>query len=122
MCIICIICNGGFMSCIFCKIIDGEVPCKKIYESETIIAFHDIHPRAPVHALIVPKIHVADINSLTPEHSRFIVDVFNAIPQIAEELNVHSSGYRIVINTGKDSRQEVFHLHFHLLGGKRLGI
>ena len=110
------------MSCIFCKIIEGKIPCKKIYESDTILAFHDINPRAPVHALIVPKVHVKDINSLNPEHSRFIVDVFDAIPEIAKKLNVHKSGYRIVINNGKHSGQEVFHLHFHLMGGAKLGV
>ena len=109
------------MDCIFCKIIDGDIPCKKIYESETILAFHDINPKAPVHALIIPKIHVQDINSLKPEHSQFITDIFNDIPEIANELNVHESGYRIVINNGKNSGQEVFHLHFHLLGGAPLG-
>ena len=108
------------MDCIFCKIINGEIPCKKIYESETVLAFHDINPKAPVHALIIPKIHVQDINSLNHKHSQFIEDIFSSIPEIAKELNVFDSGYRIVVNNGKDSGQEVFHLHFHLLGGAKL--
>ena len=110
------------MDCIFCKIIEGTIPGKKIFESETVLAFHDISPQAPVHALIIPKIHVQDINSLNSEHLPFITDIFNAIPEIAKLLNVYESGYRIVINNGKDSGQIVFHLHFHLLGGVPLGV
>jgi histidine triad (HIT) family protein len=110
------------IDCIFCKIIDGDIPCKKIFESESVLAFHDINPKAPVHALIIPKIHVQDINSLKPEHSPFIEAIFNSIPEIAKILDVHESGYRIVINNGKNSGQEVFHLHFHLLGGVKLGM
>ena len=113
---------GDFMDCIFCKIIDGDIPCKKIFESESVLAFHDINPKAPVHALIVPKIHVQDINSLDSEHSAFIADIFKSIPEIAKILDVYASGYRIVTNNGKNSGQEVFHLHFHLLGGAPLGV
>jgi len=108
------------MDCIFCKIINGDIPSKKIYETETVLAFHDINPKAPVHILIIPKVHVKDINSLKREHSQFIEDIFTSIPEIAKELNVYESGYRIVVNNGKDSGQEVFHLHFHLLGGAPL--
>ncbi len=105
------------MNCIFCQIIAGEIPSKKVYEDETVYAFCDIKPMAPVHVLIVPKQHIASINEVTADNSAVIAHVYEVAAQLAKELGVAESGYRIVSNCGTDAGQTVFHLHFHLLGG-----
>ncbi len=110
------------MDCIFCKIINGEIPSKKVYEDDRILAFHDISPMAPTHIVIVPKEHIASANELTEENADFISHVFVVAAKIAKDLGIDESGYRIVNNCGADGGQTVFHIHFHLLGGKKLGV
>lgn len=110
------------MDCIFCKIIAGEIPSQKVYEDETVYAFKDINPMAPVHVLIVPKQHIASVNEVTSENSAVIAYIYEVASQLAKELGVAEDGYRIVTNCGKNAGQTVFHLHFHLLGGTPLKI
>ena len=107
------------MDCLFCKIIAGEIPSKKVYEDESCFAFLDIAPQAPVHCLVVPKAHIASADEITPDNASVVSAIFTAIPKIAKELGLEG-GYRIVSNVGEDGCQSVKHLHFHILGGKRL--
>lgn len=108
------------MECLFCKIIDGSIPSKKVFENERIVAFHDIQPAAPVHILIIPKKHIATMNDVTEEDGPLIAELFAAARQIAKELGISESGYRLVNNVNKDGGQVVYHLHVHLLGGAKL--
>ena len=105
--------------CIFCKIIAGEIPSTKVFENETVYAFRDINPMAPVHVLIVPKAHVASADGINAENSGLVAAIFEAIPQIAAAEGL-TNGYRVITNCGEDGCQSVKHLHFHLLGGKKL--
>jgi histidine triad (HIT) family protein len=107
------------MDCIFCKIAAGEIPSKKVFEDDEVLAFYDIEPKAPVHVLIIPKMHIAGAREITAANSAVVAHVFSVIPQIAEKLGV--SDYRIVTNNGVDAGQTVHHLHFHLLAGRVLG-
>ena len=107
------------MDCLFCKIIAGEIPSAKLYENEWVYAFRDIAPQAPVHVLIVPKTHICCADGITAENSQYVAKIFEAIPEIAKAEGL-ASGYRIINNCGEDGCQTVKHLHFHLLGGKRL--
>lgn len=107
------------MDCIFCKIAAGEIPSNKVYEDERVLAFYDIEPKAPVHVLIIPKVHLAGVRDVTADNSAAVAHIFAVIPQIAEKLGV--SDYRIVTNNGADAGQTVQHLHFHLLAGRVLG-
>ena len=106
------------MDCLFCKIIDGEIPSTKVYEDELCLAFRDIAPQAPVHILVIPKQHLASANEINAQNSAVIAHIFACIPQIAEKEGL--SSYRIVSNCGADAGQTVHHLHFHILGGKVL--
>ena len=103
--------------CLFCKIIAGEIPSEKVYEDGKIYAFRDIEPQAPVHVVIVPKTHIESANDITSKNSCIASAVFEKIPEIARELGIAESGYRIVNNCGADAGQTVKHIHFHLLGG-----
>lgn len=105
--------------CLFCKIIAGEIPSKKVYEDEAVYAFYDIAPMAPVHVLVVPKTHVASADAVNAENSALVARIFEAIPQIAASLGL-TNGYRVITNCGEDGCQSVKHLHFHILGGKKL--
>ena len=105
--------------CIFCKIIAGEIPSTKVYEDERVYAFRDINPMAPVHVLIVPKTHVASADAVNAENSAFVAAIFEAIPKIAAAEGL-TNGYRVITNCGEDGCQSVKHLHFHLLGGRKL--
>ena len=107
------------MDCLFCKIIDGQIPSKKVYENDYVYAFHDINPMAPVHILVVPKAHIASADEVTAENSGYVAQIFEAIPKIAAEAGL-VNGYRVITNIGSDGCQSVKHLHFHLLGGKQL--
>ena len=107
------------MDCIFCAIINGDIPSKKVYEDEVCFAFLDINPQAPVHCLVVPKEHIPSADAVTAENSAVVAKIFEAIPVIARELKLEN-GYRIVSNIGEDGCQSVKHLHFHILGGKKL--
>ena len=107
--------------CLFCKIIAGSIPSTKVYEDETVLAFRDIAPQAPTHVLVVPKVHMEDVNAVTAENSAVIAHIFEVIPQIAQAEGL-AGGYRVVSNCGADAGQTVHHLHFHILGGKTLGL
>lgn len=108
------------MDCIFCKIINGEIPSKKIYEDEKVIAFHDISPEAPVHFLVIPKEHIQSANELNNQNSNIIAHIFIVINKLVRELNISETGYRIVNNCGKNGGQTVNHIHFHVLGQRDL--
>lgn len=107
------------MDCLFCAIIKGDIPSKKVYEDESCYCFLDINPQAPTHALIVPKTHIASADAITAENSAEVAKIFEAIPKIAKLLGL-VNGYRVVSNIGDDGCQSVKHLHFHILGGKKL--
>lgn len=107
------------MDCVFCKIVDGSIPSKKVYEDDRVIAFYDLEPQAPVHVLFVPKEHIACADELDEENSKVISHIFAVIPKVAKQLGLEN-GYRVVNNCGEDGGQTVKHLHFHLLGGKKL--
>ncbi len=107
------------MDCVFCKIIDGSIPSKKVYEDDKMVAFYDLEPQAPVHVLMIPKEHIACADELNEENSAYVAHIFSKVPEIAKKLGL-KNGYRIVNNCGPDGCQSVFHLHFHLLGGKAL--
>lgn len=106
------------MSCIFCKIANGEIPSNKVYEDDKIIAFYDLEPKAPVHVLIIPKEHICCADEINEENCAVVSHIFSKIPYIAKELGL--DGYRIVNNCKENGGQTVFHLHFHLLGGTKL--
>ena len=106
--------------CIFCKIVAGEIPCHKVYESDTVLAFRDIDPQAPVHVLVVPKRHFATLNDLSSSEPGVMDGLYWASVQIARELGVADSGYRTLVNCNEEGGQDVFHLHLHLLGGRRM--
>lgn len=105
--------------CIFCKIVDGSIPSKKVYEDEKILAFYDLEPQAPVHVLVIPKQHICCANKIDESNVDVIAHIFTKIPQIASDLGLEN-GYRIVNNCGEDGCQSVKHVHFHILGGKKL--
>ncbi len=107
------------MDCLFCKIIRGEIPAAKVYESETVLAFLDIEPQAPTHILVVPKAHIASADDVTADTAAAVADIFVAIPKIAASAGL-TNGYRVITNCGEDGCQSVKHLHFHLVGGKKL--
>jgi len=107
--------------CIFCRIIAGEAPADVVYRDDAVIAFKDIMPRAPVHILVVPLEHIPTVNDLEEGHAEAVWRMFRAAQIVAEKQGVKSTGYRLVINTGPDSGQVIFHLHMHLLGGAPLG-
>ena len=107
------------MDCLFCKIIAGDIPSAKVYEDEKVFAFRDINPQAPVHVLIVPKTHVSCADEITAGNASLVASVFEAVPKIAAKEGL-ANGYRIINNCGEDGCQSVRHIHFHLLGGKKL--
>ena len=108
-------------NCLFCKIVAGDIPSTKVYEDDLILAFRDIAPQAPTHILVVPKAHIADCNGISAENSAVVAHIFSVIPQIARAEGLEN-GYRVVSNCGDDAGQTVHHLHFHILGGKKLAL
>ena len=108
-------------NCLFCKIVAGEIPSAKVYEDDLVLAFRDIAPQAPTHILVVPKAHIASCNAITEENAAVVAHIFTVIPRIAAEEGL-ANGYRVVSNCGGDAGQTVFHLHFHILGGKQLAL
>ena len=108
-------------NCLFCKIIAGDIPSTKVYEDETVFAFRDIAPQAPTHILVIPKAHISGCNGVTAENSAVVAHIFEVIPQIAQAEGLEN-GYRVVSNCGDDAGQTVHHLHFHILGGKKLAL
>ena len=107
--------------CIFCKIIKGEVPSEKVYEDENVLAFKDIEPAAPIHVLVIPKKHIKSLLEVTKEDGEVISHIYEVINKIAKDMNIEEDGFRVIVNCGKDAGQEVMHLHFHMLAGKKLG-
>ena len=105
--------------CLFCKIAAGEIPSKKAYEDETVYAFHDIAPQAPVHILVVPKEHIPSVDGINEKNSSVVAYIFEKIPAIAKEAGI-TNGYRVISNCGDDACQSVHHQHFHILGGAQL--
>ena len=105
-------------NCVFCKIAAGQIPSKKAYEDEHVLAFHDIHPWAPVHVLIIPKQHIATLAEVGPEHQELMGRILALAPRLMRENGV-TNGFRTIINTGQDGGQEVYHLHMHVIGGPR---
>jgi len=107
------------MDCIFCKIIAGEIPSTKAYEDEYMLAFHDIAPQAPVHILVIPKAHIPSVDGVNADNSDIVAKIFETIPKIAADAGL-TNGYRVITNCGDDACQTVKHLHFHIMGGKKL--
>jgi histidine triad (HIT) family protein len=106
-------------NCIFCKIVAGQIPARKAYEDEELLAFHDINPWAPVHVLVIPKLHVATLYDVDPARQQGLLGrMLGLAPTLMRELGV-DNGFRTIINTGKDGGQEVYHLHMHVIGGPR---
>jgi len=103
--------------CIFCQIIEGKIPAKKVLENENFLAFNDINPIAPIHILIIPKKHIESFNSTSPE---IMAEMTNFIKEVAKKVGVYEDGYRLITNINENGGQEVKHLHFHLLGGTKL--
>ena len=108
-------------ACIFCKIVNGEIPSTKVYEDDVVFAFRDIAPQAPTHILVIPKAHIGSVAEVTSENSGVVAHIFEVIPKIAEAEGL-TGGYRVVSNCGEDAGQSVHHLHFHILGGKALAL
>ena len=106
-------------NCIFCKIIKGDIPSSKVFENEDVFAFRDINPQAPTHVLVVPKKHIESADCINTENSRYVTAIFEAIPEIAKTEGL-TNGYRVITNIGEDGAQSVKHIHFHILGGKKL--
>jgi histidine triad (HIT) family protein len=104
-------------SCIFCKIVHGDLPSIKVFEDKDILVFKDIKPAAPVHVLVIPKEHFASLSDAQDKHAKLLGKMLLKIRDLAKQLNVHKTGYKIVINNGEGSGQIVFHLHIHLIGG-----
>ena len=107
--------------CIFCKIIKGEIPSEKVYEDEEILAFKDINPAAPIHILVIPKKHIESLLKLEGEDYEIVGKIQKVINKLAKDLNIEEEGFRVIVNCGKDAGQEVMHLHYHLLAGRKLG-
>ena len=108
------------MDCIFCKIINGDIPCNKVLETETVLAFADINPQAPTHILIIPKQHISSITDMTDKQADVLSDMTRAVRDIVSKNDLGKNGYRIVMNEGKHGCQEVPHIHIHLIGGRQL--
>ncbi|HPF54392.1 MAG TPA: histidine triad nucleotide-binding protein [Eubacteriales bacterium] len=108
------------MDCIFCRIAAGEIPCSKVYETDEVLAFRDLNPQAPIHVLIIPKRHIASLQALTAADDELLGKLFLAAREIAKQLGVDETGYRIVSNVGEAAGQSVKHLHLHFISGKTL--
>ncbi len=106
--------------CIFCKIVSGEIPCSLVYQDDKVMAFKDINPLAPVHILIISKQHIESARDINKDNSQVVGHIFEKIPGIASVAGIAESGYRVITNIGKDGGQLVPHLHFHILGGRKL--
>ena len=108
------------MDCIFCKIANKEIPSNIVYENDTVIAFHDLDPKAPVHVLVIPKKHISSWNGLSTADGETLVQIALAVQEVAKICGIYESGYRVVNNCGVDGGQTVGHLHFHVLGGREM--
>jgi len=105
-------------NCIFCKIASGQISSTKVYEDELACAFRDTNPQAPAHILLIPKKHIASLNDLTPEDHKLMGHLMLITRQIAQQENIQDKGFRVVVNTGEDGGQSVFHIHLHVMGGR----
>jgi histidine triad (HIT) family protein len=105
-------------SCPFCRIVAGGAPADVLHETDTVVAFRDLRPQAPAHILLIPKEHIEDLTEIGDEHGTVLVDIVKAAAHLAETEGIHESGWRLVANVGPDAGQSVYHLHFHLLGGR----
>lgn len=108
--------------CIFCKIIKREIPSSIVYEDNEIIAFRDVNPQAPIHILVIPKKHISSLVDLKEEDEMVVGRIYTVINKIAEQEGIEKKGFRVIVNCGEDGGQEVKHLHFHILGGRKLGV
>ncbi len=108
-------------NCVFCGIVNKSIPAKIVYEDELVVAFHDLHPVAPVHVLIIPKQHISGLNDATEDDKALLGHILITANKVAASLGIADSGFRLISNCGKDGGQVIYHLHFHLLGGKPLG-
>ena len=106
--------------CLFCKLVNGEIPTKVVFESDTVFAFEDIEPQAPHHVLIIPKKHISTLNDLSAEDSSLVSDLVLTATQIAKKLKIDESGYRMLFNCNEEGGQEIYHIHLHLLGGRKM--
>ena len=106
--------------CLFCKIVKGEIPSTVVYQDEQVMAFRDINPVAPTHILVIPKKHIASTNEVSEEDEQLLGHMLTVVKPITDKEGITESGYRLMINTGKDANQVVFHLHLHILGGHRM--
>lgn len=108
------------MDCLFCKIAQGNIPAKIIYQDDQVLAFDDINPQSPIHKLIIPRKHIATLNDLTTEHNELIGQMVQSAKHLAHELHIAEDGYRLVFNCNPGAGQTVFHIHAHLLGGRQM--
>ena len=106
-------------NCLFCRIVAGEIPSRKLYEDDQVLAFYDVNPQAPTHFLVIPKVHIQSAGAVTPENSAVVAHIFEVIAKICKEKGIES--FRVVSNCGEDAGQSVPHLHFHVLAGRNLG-
>ena len=107
--------------CLFCGIVEDKIPANRVYQDESVVAFKDITPRAPVHLLIIPRKHIVSVSDIADADRVLIGQVFQVAARLAREHGIADSGYRVVVNSGPDAGQSVFHLHYHLLGGRSMG-
>ena len=107
--------------CLFCRIVSGEIPAKKVYEDDEVVAFLDINPQAPTHVLVIPRKHIASLDDLTEADAATVGTALVRVAKLARELRLNTDGYRTVINNGEAAGQTVFHIHIHLLGGRNFG-
>ncbi|MBN2687189.1 MAG: histidine triad nucleotide-binding protein [Deltaproteobacteria bacterium] len=106
--------------CIFCKIVNGDIPSRKVYEDDKVLAFDDINPMAPVHVIIIPKQHIPTLLDIDPDHADIMGDILSAVREVSAIKGIDQKGFRTVINCNEEGGQVIFHLHMHLLGGTRL--
>jgi histidine triad (HIT) family protein len=108
------------IDCVFCKIVSGDLPADKLYQDEWVTAFRDIHPVTPTHILIIPNKHLVSANDLSNDDAAIAGRILTLVPELARQEGIAESGYRLIMNTGEDGRQEVQHMHMHLLGGRKM--
>ena len=108
------------MDCLFCKILDGEIPCDKVYENEHVIVFRDVNPQAPTHVLVIPRNHISTVNDLTEDNKNIVGEMMLAAQHVAKLEGIDEAGYRLIMNCNEGAGQTVFHIHLHVLGGRAL--
>ncbi|MCK5262880.1 MAG: histidine triad nucleotide-binding protein [Gammaproteobacteria bacterium] len=106
--------------CLFCKILDGEIPCDRVYENDQVVAFRDVNPQAPTHVLVIPRKHISTVNDLTADDKNIVGEMMLAAKAVAKQDGIEESGYRMVMNCNEGAGQTVFHIHLHILGGRRM--